>query len=454
MNLVDVRKQMDSGQVQQAFDGLHERLSRDSRDVDACLLMVACGLRLGQLHHVHAAFQKLLALDDAPQRWLAQLGEFAAQLDAGGFRPLAQSWLHEVKALASRYGCALPDPLPLPAHLATERHDPVLGRTLKRYPPFEGASYIYAIDVAGTCNLRCPSCPVGNMRDVGKPTGLMSLDVFKAIVAKIATDQPATSPIIHLFNWGEPLLHPQLADMVLAVRQRGWRSYISTTLNVARGLDALVIARPALIKVSISGDTAQTNEVTHARSRTDRVLAHLRLLSELLSLHQSDVPEQARTRVVLAFHEYKHNGECGQRLRAMAAELGFEFNSSLAVLQPVEKNIDVVMNRATPVVQQVVELMEMSPRQISALNRMRRSGQFDCESRFNMTAINFDGSVSLCCNTYSPALEIHPNFLQASHQTLEAKKYQHGFCKTCMSNGFHYSVNDQLPPVAWGQDGA
>lgn len=37
----------------------------------------------------------------------------------------------------------------------------------------------YFIDVVGGCNLRCPSCPVGNSPEADHSKGLMDVQLFK-----------------------------------------------------------------------------------------------------------------------------------------------------------------------------------------------------------------------------------------------------------------------------------
>ena len=51
--------------------------------------------------------------------------------------------------------------------------------------------YLYVIDVVGTCNLRCPSCPVGNMQEANRATGFMDAELYEAILDKIAHESPA-----------------------------------------------------------------------------------------------------------------------------------------------------------------------------------------------------------------------------------------------------------------------
>ncbi|MEJ0067494.1 MAG: hypothetical protein WDO24_00595 [Pseudomonadota bacterium] len=70
-----------------------------------------------------------------------------------------------------------------------------------------GIHYSLYIDVFGFCNLRCPSCPVGNIGDVGAhfTKGVMSPALLNAILEK--ANREILIERVGLFNWTEPLLH-------------------------------------------------------------------------------------------------------------------------------------------------------------------------------------------------------------------------------------------------------
>ena len=41
------------------------------------------------------------------------------------------------------------------------------------------------VEVAGTCNLSCPSCPVGNIGQAGRPKNLIDVKLYEQIVEKL-----------------------------------------------------------------------------------------------------------------------------------------------------------------------------------------------------------------------------------------------------------------------------
>lgn len=379
------------------------------------------------------------------KRWLDCLVQLVIRLDAAGFRPQSQHWLALAAPVAQGLGLVLRPPLPIAPHLAPEAFDAVQNKMLKRYPAFESpAAYLYVIEVAGNCSLRCPSCPVGNMPDEAKPGGLMPIERFEKILEKISQDRPGTPIAIHLFNWGEPLLHPQLDHFIRLIRERGWQSIVSTTLNIDRGLAKLVQAAPDLLKVSMSGWTQEDYGTTHVRGKVENVKENLRQLRQLMDDQAQQQPGGPMMDVSIGYHLYRHNLAGAAHVRQFAAELGFGYMENNAVIQPMERNLDLLAGRAGPVTEQIAARLLVHPIEISKINLRRRSGQFDCELRFNMTAIDVDGSVALCCGTYSRHLAVHQDFLAASVQELEAAKYQSTFCRDCMHGGFAYTVNDVL----------
>lgn len=93
-----------------------------------------------------------------------------------------------------------------------------------------------SVEVDTHCNLRCTMCPIGH--DKVKNQGRISLETVKKIV-KVSighTDK------IALAVMGEPLLHPELPEMVSMIKEYGLKAYVWTNgmlLNEKRSKDLL-----------------------------------------------------------------------------------------------------------------------------------------------------------------------------------------------------------------------
>lgn len=315
-------------------------------------------------------------------------------------------------------------------YLRPEVFDPLLGRNLKRYSPRESGSYIYAIDIAGTCNLRCPTCPVGNSTGVGRPKGFMDVDLFQRIVGKIKADNVADLPEVFLFNWGEPLLHPRIDEIINILHAAGLPSHLSTNLNVETGLKQVAKANPTNLKISLSGFTPETYSQTHVRGNLALVKSNMYRLRHYLDRFG------ATTRVWVGHHIYRGNQAQIPEVAALCQELGFEHHPLAAFFQPLERLMEIVDGNASahPILDQLIE------HPLSYIPRFKKSKSrvHDCELRFNQTAINFDGTVALCCSVYDQSNMLGAQFLEHSHEALETMKYAHPFCKTCMNHGLAY----------------
>ncbi len=89
------------------------------------------------------------------------------------------------------------------------------------------------LDLATTCNLRCPMCPVWGSEDeqaIDSVTGAMDLESSRRLLDEIMKAQPLIQPNMY----GEPLLAPNLREQIMEMKSRGMAVAMNTnglTLN-------------------------------------------------------------------------------------------------------------------------------------------------------------------------------------------------------------------------------
>ncbi len=317
------------------------------------------------------------------------------------------------------------------SYLAAEKYSPVQNQVLKRYSPREASAYVFTIDIVGSCNLRCPTCPVGNYRCYERPKGFMSEQLFTRILHKIEKEPVCSEPQIWLYNWGEPLLHPQIISIVDATSARGLPVYLSTNLNVKVDFEALLRAKPKDLKISVSAFQAENYERLHSRAKLSLLKNNLCALAQARDAVASD------THIWVSHHLYKSSLQDQEHLRQFCEELGFNYYPIAAFYQPLEKLLRILEGEIddNPVLADLLE----HPR--SYLQRIADSKDrdYDCELRFNQTVINHDGRVALCCSVYENQNMLGVNFLDYSHAQLELMKYEHPMCATCHTAGLAYA---------------
>jgi len=311
-----------------------------------------------------------------------------------------------------------------PIDLATQH---VLARRLSMR---QTADHYFFIDVVGTCNLRCPSCAVGNM-PAPPVKGLMSARKFEDVLTKIRADYGEHQRVfLDLYNWGEPGLHPKLSELVKLAKNAGFGVGISSNLNVFPDLRDVIKAEPDYIRVSLSGLRQATYETTHKGGSVFALLSNLYRLRDLLNLYAS------QTIVQMGFHVYRTNFPTDfLAARSLCDELGFLFSPVLATLMPAERTVAMAEGRPSDHFDEdLLEKLVLSVDETLAIFRAHGPPTEDCQFRQARTTINFDASVSLCCATYERNSVISSDFLTTSRDQIEARKYDHGFCADCMGS--------------------
>jgi MoaA/NifB/PqqE/SkfB family radical SAM enzyme len=292
--------------------------------------------------------------------------------------------------------------------------------------------FSYLIDIVGVCNLRCPSCPVGNSPGLERPSGLMSTELFTEIVKKIKRETPDCK-YIQLYNWTEPSLHPELSEFIRIARRHRLRPRISTNLNLFRRMEEVIAAEPWAIRISVSGFSQEKYGRTHERGKIEAVIRGMHQLRETIDRLN------ANTRLEVYYHCYVDNiGEDYEKMAALCEKLKIGFEPIWAYLMPVEKNLEYFEAGLTGKDRELVDLLAIDPKRAREIALENPSP--DCVLRSEMTTINCDGSVALCCAVYDTEHTIAKGFLDVSHAELQSAKYANPFCGTCMKHGLHDSL--------------
>ena len=99
------------------------------------------------------------------------------------------------------------------------------------YPTFK-------IDIVGGCNARCPFCTTGR-EDFGKRITAITVPDFARTLDRLmdlGLAVPGVSSVC-LYNWGEPVLHPDLNGIVAELNTRKLPIVIAT--NASKAISAL-----------------------------------------------------------------------------------------------------------------------------------------------------------------------------------------------------------------------
>jgi len=98
------------------------------------------------------------------------------------------------------------------------------------------------------CNLKCIMCTVNT--SMKRKQGYMDLALFKRVI----DDNPQLEYIL-LFNYGEPLMHPKIFEMIEYAAERGIRPNVTTNGTLLKDdlIDKIVASKLDRITISIDG---------------------------------------------------------------------------------------------------------------------------------------------------------------------------------------------------------
>lgn len=239
---------------------------------------------------------------------------------------------------------------------------------------------------------------------------------------------------VGLFNWTEPLLHPDLPAMVRTVRARGNRVELSSNLNRLPDPEALMAAAPDYFRVSVSGFEQATYRRAHRNGDIEVVKENM------LRLAIARQESNAQTHLDVLFHRYSYNREDEASMRWFSEKLGYSFGACWAMYMPAEKILamvgeDVRTITVTDEDRAVASTLSIEIQQALAVARADASQS--CALLEQQLVLDVKGDVYLCCGSTTSPFNRIGSYLHLSLAEIQAHKREKPLCGPCMKHGIH-----------------
>ena len=144
-----------------------------------------------------------------------------------------------------------------------------------------------SIHVTNLCNFKCFYCSASQPAKKRKQDGLllqhMPFQGFKECIDSIA--RSGRVKVLNFSGWGEPLLHPHIADMVRYAKNANVADCVNILSNgslLTREMsDALIDAGVSNIRISLQGlDAKAYEETSGVKMDIDQLVDHIRYFYE------------------------------------------------------------------------------------------------------------------------------------------------------------------------------
>ena len=284
------------------------------------------------------------------------------------------------------------------------------------------------IELTNYCNLKCIVCPTGTGTLTRKP---MAMDpvLYERLLSEVGPYLLTAS----LWGWGEPLLHPELADILRITQKYDFATFLSTNgqnLDDDNVLQALIRYPPTYLIVCLDGLTDETNSVFRVGSKLQPALTGVQRLARIKQQKGLQLPI-----LQLRFIVMKHNEHEVPQIPAFAKKNQFDQLTirSLSIIDaPEDTHRSLIPN-------------DEKYRGYSYTGN-RRTGRTDfvCEKAFVFPGVFADGTVVACdqdCNAQQPYGSLAGGASFASiwcseraakvRQTIRDNSGQFSYCNNC-----------------------
>jgi radical SAM protein with 4Fe4S-binding SPASM domain len=213
-------------------------------------------------------------------------------------------------ALKRKYGARVITPKKVRNFIQANREE------AKKAVVVDSVPYHLNLDLYNVCNLRCRFCPTGTEqleRERVRMTVAQAKEIVDAVKDYVITFSP--------FHWGEPLLNPDIFEVIEYGHRVGMFTQIHSNLSLKmKDLGRrLVESKLDTLLVSIDGLDQQVNENYRRRVNNDLVFANIRDIVAARKSLRSRTP-----RIEVAFLVFRHNEHEVPLLDAKRKELGVD----------------------------------------------------------------------------------------------------------------------------------
>lgn len=245
------------------------------------------------------------------------------------------------------------------------------------------------IDATSICQLKCPLCPNGAGYE-GRSKGRMSLSNYKKLM-----DEAGDYLIrVYLFNWGEPLLNPDVLEMVKIARDRLVQTVFSTNLNNLPSAKKLVGCSLDSLKISIDGATPEVYGQYRRGGNLETVLKNLKLISDEKKRQNSPLPYMTWQFLVFKYNIGEMDAATNLARETGCDAIQFIGGHSLMGLMPFSQVPELVARGKEYLIDRGSEWSIYNEK-----DELKNPAPI-CKWLWNQAAVNWNGSVSPCSGVF------------------------------------------------------
>lgn len=339
------------------------------------------------------------------------------------------------------------------------------GRALYRGRPCAEKPLFLHIEPTGLCNLSCVMCPRGE--SMKRQMGHMPYDLFQRVCREV-------DPVFIAFvGFGEPLLHPDIVDMVRSCVKDGRVTRISTNAMLLNENLSRDLIQEGLHQIWFSIDSPHKENLEKIRvgADFDRIVNNIKEFMRIRDEEKSSIA------VTLNFTLIEDNvGEIADMVRFAHDQLrvkptfarGYGYDIQTQQDRTIKNTPEVVFSLEKAIVAaEEYELKDVVMNLQTILFDIQHplDGKGPCYFPYYVTAVSWDGKITPCCLFYDYQMDIgnvqdgpfetrwNGEAYQEFRTKIKDHRMQMPICNTCPLNdvSLHNIMHriSKIPGMRW-----
>lgn len=297
-------------------------------------------------------------------------------------------------------------------------------------PAREGGMNGLNIDISGICNGKCPYCSTGN----GKipKNGFMSPQTLERVLYRLRDlGAMPRNNIAALYIWGEPLIHPQINEILKVISGFGLRAHISSNFIHLPELTVDALHTLSGMTFSLSSFTQTSYSYLHGGRLATTLANFNRLLAQVEKAHCDWKP-------FVNWHCYKFNEIEKSAAQAYFEQLGVTFTPLVAHLNDFTRTIRYFLKKDYHEADAAQIEEDLFTDFIAETLRRGRDATARCR-HWDIMAIDPNANAIFCCTAPSDSMEnngIIGSIFDITIEDINRVHYASQACKVCRAGGF------------------
>lgn len=291
------------------------------------------------------------------------------------------------------------------------------------------------MEISGVCNAKCPYCVKGS--GAQRQGSFISLYTLDKILHHLKKYQLISkSGCITLSNWGEPMLHPEINEILNRIRKYGLRAFISTNLIYLPKLtkESLFVIKE--LKVSLSGFTQESYGYIHGKRLTS-VLQNIDQLQHMIDRSGS------KLKLHVHWHRYRFNENELNEAKAYFKQRGINFYASAAYLNDLKRTQDYFFNHTLPESERKTIEKDLFTEFLRKSYLDSRDIHYHCPE-WKWLTLDENANLLLCCG-WSNEVDgsVLGSLFDYDSENIELVKRSSPLCHKCLEQGIAKWVHNQ-----------